>query len=189
MVLFDGSKMSKSLGNIVLLSEIFEKFSPEFIRFFILSTHYRHPLLWNDENLKAALSRYNRWLYHLEEIEDYSADILDPIYEPLTNDLNIVESFALFDKFLNEAIASKNKSRLKELKSSLEWFGCLQKINEDDAKIKSTLEEKLIIRNEARASKNFVLADEIRQEIESSGYEICDTASKSVLKKRLNISE
>ena len=58
----DSEKMSKSLGNFFTIREVLEKFEPEVIRFFLLSTHYRSPLDFSDKILDEARVRYERFM-------------------------------------------------------------------------------------------------------------------------------
>jgi len=60
MVTVDGQKMSKSLGNFVTLDELFEKYDPMTVRFFLLQGHYRSPQDFSDQALDAAQKGYNR---------------------------------------------------------------------------------------------------------------------------------
>ena len=179
MVLFSGEKMSKSLGNIVLLSQAFEKFDPIFVRFFILSTHYRHPLIWNQDNINAAFKRFQRWHYHLLSAHITENEIIDEIYAPLENDLNIVESFAVIDKLLSQAVADKDKDLLNKIASSINWLGCYSKKSEISEDLKSKLDAKLEKRNQARKEKYFEQADLLRAEMEHMGFEICDSLEGS----------
>jgi cysteinyl-tRNA synthetase len=58
----DNEKMSKSLGNFFTIREVLEKYRPEIIRFFLLSTHYRSPLDFSDKALTEAETRYERFM-------------------------------------------------------------------------------------------------------------------------------
>jgi cysteinyl-tRNA synthetase len=58
----DSEKMSKSLGNFFTIREILEKYKPEVVRFFLLSTHYRSPLDFSDAALTEARTRYERFM-------------------------------------------------------------------------------------------------------------------------------
>jgi len=60
MVTVDGQKMGKSLGNFVTLKDLFQRFHPQHVRFLILSSHYRHPLDFTDESLRAAAKGHSR---------------------------------------------------------------------------------------------------------------------------------
>jgi cysteinyl-tRNA synthetase len=58
----DNEKMSKSLGNFFTIREVLEKYRPEVVRFFLLSTHYRSPLDFSDRALTEAQTRYERFM-------------------------------------------------------------------------------------------------------------------------------
>ncbi len=58
----NSEKMSKSLGNFFTIREILEKYRPEVVRFFLLSTHYRSPLDFSDRVLEEAGVRYERFM-------------------------------------------------------------------------------------------------------------------------------
>jgi len=65
-----GEKMSKSLGNLVTISDLLERHRPEIIRFFVLSTHYRNPLGFSEERIKEVdrgLKGFYRLFERLEE--------------------------------------------------------------------------------------------------------------------------
>jgi L-cysteine:1D-myo-inositol 2-amino-2-deoxy-alpha-D-glucopyranoside ligase len=62
MVRMDGEKMSKSLGNLVFVSELRKEFDPRAIRLGILAHHYRTPWEWHDELMPTAAARLERWL-------------------------------------------------------------------------------------------------------------------------------
>ena len=69
MVLVDGIKMSKSLGNFTTISQAMEKFSGEQIRFFILQTHYRSPVDFSDSAIEAAGQGLDRLLTGYRKLE------------------------------------------------------------------------------------------------------------------------
>ncbi len=190
MILFDGAKMSKSLGNTVLLSEIFKLYDPLIVKFFILSSHYRHSLNWKTESLNHAAARYKRWMFHLQDyLQDFINDDLDSfiheeIYNPLLDDMNILSSFANFDRMLEDALKNHDKNILKQLASSLKWLGLIS-FKKDDENLIKILEEKLQERKISKQMKDYKKADEIRKFIEDSGYLVLDSESGSVLKKKI----
>ena len=66
-----GEKMSKSLGNLVTMDELFEKHDPELIRFFLLSTHYRRPIDFSEKNIlkvRTGLEQFYRLFERIERI-------------------------------------------------------------------------------------------------------------------------
>jgi cysteinyl-tRNA synthetase len=60
-ITIDKEKMSKSLGNFFTIREVLDKFDPEVLRFFLLSTHYRSPIEFSDEQLREAESSIDRY--------------------------------------------------------------------------------------------------------------------------------
>ncbi|MFP5256046.1 MAG: cysteine--tRNA ligase [Acidimicrobiia bacterium] len=61
MVHMDGQKMSKSLGNLVFVSELRKAWDPMAIRLMIVENHYRHPWEWDDTRMPRAAERLERW--------------------------------------------------------------------------------------------------------------------------------
>jgi cysteinyl-tRNA synthetase len=70
-ITIDKEKMSKSLGNFFTIREILDKFDPEVVRFFLLSTHYRSPIEFSDESLREAELSIDRYYSTLVRIEDF----------------------------------------------------------------------------------------------------------------------
>ncbi len=70
-ITIDKEKMSKSLGNFFTIREILDRFDPEVVRFFLLSTHYRSPIEFSDESLREAESSLDRYYSTVERIEDF----------------------------------------------------------------------------------------------------------------------
>lgn len=67
----DREKMSKSLGNFFTIREILKKFDPEVVRFFLLSTHYRSPIEFSDDQLKEGEATLDRYYSTVIRIEDF----------------------------------------------------------------------------------------------------------------------
>jgi cysteinyl-tRNA synthetase len=70
-ITIDKEKMSKSLGNFFTIKEILDKFDPEVVRFFLLSTHYRSPIEFSDEQLREAESSIDRYYSTIVRINDF----------------------------------------------------------------------------------------------------------------------
>jgi cysteinyl-tRNA synthetase len=69
-ITIDKEKMSKSLGNFFTIKEVLDKFDPEVIRFFLLSTHYRSPIEFSDDQLREAESSIDRYYTTIGRIND-----------------------------------------------------------------------------------------------------------------------
>jgi cysteinyl-tRNA synthetase len=70
-ITIDKEKMSKSLGNFFTIREVLDKFDPEVVRFFLLSTHYRSPIEFSDEQLREAESSIDRYYTTIVRINDF----------------------------------------------------------------------------------------------------------------------
>lgn len=70
-ITIDKEKMSKSLGNFFTIKEVLDKFDPEVVRFFLISTHYRSPIEFSDEQLREAESSIDRYYTTIVRINDF----------------------------------------------------------------------------------------------------------------------
>jgi cysteinyl-tRNA synthetase len=136
LVTVNGQKMSKSLGNFVLLKDLFAKYDPLVVRFFILQSHYRSTLDFSDEALQAAKSGFDklrntvrnlrseiakaeteqRTATHTIDLTEYKKRFLDA----MDDDLNAPQAIAvLFDlsRDVNQLLASDTKISAQSLRS------------------------------------------------------------------------
>ena len=184
-VTIDGEKMSKSLGNIILVNELTESHHGEVIRLALLSSHYRQGLDWNKKIIHQASILLDK-LYEIKfllngENTEYSSETnLEPIAY-LADDLNTPGLIAELHKLVKDFNTSNsNKSEIKiHLNLISQALGILQ----DDSykKISEELESKIhaliLKRKVAKDSKDYELADKIRNELLDLGVEIKDTSS------------
>ena len=184
-VTIDGEKMSKSLGNIILVNELTESHHGEVIRLALLSSHYRQGLDWNEKIIHQASILLDK-LYEIKfllngENTEYSSETnLEPIAY-LADDLNTPGLIAELHKLVKDFNTSNsNKSEIKiHLNLISQALGILQ----DDSykKISEELESKIhaliLKRKVAKDSKDYELADKIRNELLDLGVEIKDTSS------------
>ncbi len=70
-ITIDKEKMSKSLGNIFTIREVLNKYDPEVLRFFLLSTHYRSPVEFSEDSLKEAVSSLERFYNTMERAQEF----------------------------------------------------------------------------------------------------------------------
>ncbi len=92
-ITIDKEKMSKSLGNFFTIRDILERYDPEVVRFFLLSTHYRSPIEFSEEQMKEAETSLDRFYTTLMRMNDFI-----PATEP--------RSAIAMDKTLEDAISS-----------------------------------------------------------------------------------
>ncbi len=186
-------KMSKSLGNVLLLKDLAQEMPGEVIRYILLSAHYRAPLDWSDDAVQQAKSSLERLygalrkLAHLDVPADIRSQIPAAFDEAMSDDLNtpkaLAELFALA-KQANTAESDGEKVRLKAaLLQSGEWLGLLQQdpeawfsgdSNDEHA---AEIEQLIAERAQAKADKNWARADEIRDELAARNVVLEDSAN------------
>ena len=192
----EGEKMSKSIGNIRLVHELNKKYKGEVLRLTLLSAHYKQPLNWTEEIIEQNSKMLDRLYRVLLELSDTSVKLelpTDSIMESFLDDLNTPKIIAKLNEEANSA-SSASKDRKVEIKKNLlsagkilgileddpeNWLGYNQKIKENSEEIERLINE----RNEARRSKNFNLADTIRDTLKDKGIEIEDTDKGTIWRK------
>ena len=184
-VTIEGEKMSKSLGNIILVRDLTNNYHGEAIRLALLSSHYRQGLDWNEKIIhqaKKLLTKIYQILDELKDIQETESESLN--IEPITtlmDDLNTPGLIAELNQIVKEYNTNKNIDK-KKIKSKLLLIGSVLGIFEDKAfnKISDDLKEKVEVlindRDIAKSQKNFELADKIRDELNELGIEIKDTS-------------
>ena len=180
----DDEKMSKSLGNFFTIREVLEKYSPEVIRYFLISSHYRSGINYSEDNLSQAQAALERFYNALKGIDAGAvAPTADTVYEKsfraaMEDDFNTPEAIgALFDlaREINrlkqdDADAAAGLSALLISLGSV--LGVLQLpadefLRQGSENIDTLYIEELIARrNTARAEKDWAMADQIRDELQ-----------------------
>ena len=182
-VTIDSEKMSKSLGNIILVNDLAQKYHGEVIRLALLSSHYRQGLDWNEKVIhqaKKLLDKVYDLFDEFKDIETNEEEQSNESIEIIFDDLNTPGLISELNKLIKEADSASNSQKAL-LKSKLLMIGKVLGILEDNAynKVSDELSEeveKLIRkRSEAKENKNFELADEIRNTLKERGIEIKDT--------------
>lgn len=176
-------KMSKSLGNIVLIHDLIDEHPPEAVRMALLSAHYRQPLIWGEDILNQCINNLDKIYNTLEELEDIDVESAfhPSLLEALDNDLNTPQAFAALFSLLKDQSLSKEalKSYLLGASDLLglfqqkpsEWFASKKKENTvDEAEIISLIEA----RQKAKAEKDFAKADQIRDDLIKEGIGLKD---------------
>lgn len=192
-------KMSKSLGNFFTLKDIFKKYKPEAVRLFLLSTHYRGPINFSDQQIidaEKGLARLHdtldRLQFSIDNIEkskeshglDQELLKLDEDFiEEMNDDFNAAGAIGvLFEiiAFANRVMEEKlnDKDILLKTKKSIEGFLELlgfKAVSHKPLAVSDEIEELIAKRNAARKNKDFKLADKIRNDLASSGIILEDT--------------
>ena len=197
----NGKKMSKSLGNFVTIKDVLKEYHPEVLRMFFYLTHYRKPINFNENSINDAKNILDKFYESIREFDDSKLEV-DKSFSvkfnnSLKDDFNTPKAIKVLQEInqqINRQVSTDN-SDLRKLKNSLRSFansiGLLLNSAEDyfkysgdleldDKKIQEAIEE----RNEARANKNFALADSIRKELSEKGIFLEDKEGKTYWKKK-----
>ncbi len=185
-ITIEGKKVSKSLGNTIYLSQLTDKgLSPRALRYLYLTAHYRTPMNFTWDAVEGADAALKRLLRAYVDAPKGRADeeFLAKFYGALAVDLDTPKALAL----MWEHIKTLNKGTLAAVDTVL-GLGLTEAKPQSRLTIKEDLPQGiqalLDSREAARKHKDFEKADEMRQEIESAGYELKDTPDgPSVTKK------
>lgn len=207
LITINGQKMSKSLNNFITLEELFagnhpaleNAFSPMVIRFFILQAHYRSPLDFSNEALKAAEGGLNRLTKAFMKIEKLSPNtdktdlpllnLKNNILSALNDDLNTPIAIAnLFEAVKHINLASEQKINLSSddieilywMKNTIieNILGIKLESSQNVKDIAPFIDLILDIRWQLKQQKNYALADDIRNRLIELGIKIYDLKDK-----------
>lgn len=197
LVTVNGTKMGKSLGNFVTLKDLFEKFDPMVIRFFILQFHYRKPVDFSMEQIEKASEQYKKLSENFSKLKELALNEFLPVQDKNLLDIKTNFEQAMCDDF-NTPLAIAEVLRFSKLAGQIvsandvnlaKQANNLVKMIEDvlGFEFKSDIikEEKtsdndglleLInnVRDKLRANKNFELSDYIRDELSKLDVTIKD---------------
>ncbi|MFJ5625176.1 cysteine--tRNA ligase [Peribacillus loiseleuriae] len=194
----DNEKMSKSLGNFVLVHDIIQHHDPQVLRFFMLSVHYRHPINYSEEVLektKAAFDRLKTSFQNLKHRLDLSSgltdnnglwlkkitDLHDEFTREMDDDFNTANAISvLFElsKQANYYLMEKNTDQ-DVIEKFIEEFQILTSILgltlEEETLLDEEIEALIQQRIQARKDRNFKLSDDIRDRLKQLNIILEDT--------------
>src|SRR3989344_1761859 len=199
-----GEKMAKSAGNFVRMQTLLARgIAPLAYRYFVLTSHYRSPLNFSEEAVRAAETSLNR-LYDFVGrvraadgkenknistlIKNFKKEFLDFV----NNDLDTPQALAALNNFstaVNKLIDEKNfgKKNSQEVLRAVEWADKvlgLKLLEKREEKIPAEVEKLLSEREAARAKKDFARADEIRKKISEMGWAVEDSPKGQRVKRK-----
>ncbi|MDR7240426.1 cysteine--tRNA ligase [Neobacillus drentensis] len=194
----DNEKMSKSLGNFVLVHDIIKKHNPQVLRFFMLSVHYRNPINYSEELLestRAAFDRLTTSYQNLKHRKEASTDLTDTnqewlekiaklhqeYIEAMDDDFNTAKAISvLFDlsKLANYYLLEKNTA--VEVIDAFttqfeELFHVLGLTFEKEEMLDDEIDALIEKRIQARKDRNFQLSDQIRDQLKDMNIILEDT--------------
>ncbi|MFC6062843.1 cysteine--tRNA ligase [Streptomyces ochraceiscleroticus] len=201
-VTMSGEKMSKSLGNSVLVSEMVKRWRPIVLRYYLGTPHYRSMIEYSEEALREAESAFARIEGFVQRVVELAGGPVEPadevplaFAEAMDDDLGVPQALAIVHTAVrqgNSALAADDKeaavARLAEVRAMLgvlgldpldeRWSGGGSERGEDlhgvvDSLVRMVLDQ----RQAARARKDYATADAIRDQLQQSGLAIEDTPS------------
>ncbi len=194
----DNVKMSKSLGNFLLVRDISKKYDLAVLRFFMLSAHYRSPLNFSADLMEAAksgLDRIQTAMERLKEAEEKQLGLDVPMTEAeqaaveafvrkyeaaMDDDFNTADAIAVLFEMVKYAntldMAAASREGIAALRKAFLTLADVQGIEEKQAELlEADIEAKIAERQAARKAKNYALADQIRKELSDRGILLEDT--------------
>jgi len=196
-VRIDDEKMSKSLGNFFTVREVLEQYDAEVVRYFILTSHYRSPLNYSEEQLEQAKNALTKFYSALRDVEldntvDWQQDseFAERFKTAMDDDFNTALALSVMAdvrQALNKAQEQQNAEQQNYFASLLVSFGgvlglfqqsadaFLAGASDDVAEIEDLISQ----RNQARTDKDWAKADQVRDKLTSMGIILEDAAGKT----------
>ena len=210
-VMVNKEKMSKSLGNFFTVKEVLNHFSPDALRLFLLSTHYRSPIDFSFENLKDAersLQRLKNFISSEEIFESLPeggkgervswSELESAFEEAMDDDFNTARAIGVLFEIVKRANQIKDSAVRRNsispeeratLKEAVHFVGRMLKVlgfklEKEEKDSESELIEILIdVRQELRRRKLFDLADAIRERLSKLGIVLEDLPGKTIYRR------
>ncbi|MDB2591760.1 cysteine--tRNA ligase [Candidatus Pelagibacter bacterium] len=185
-ITMSNEKMAKSQGNILKIKDFRGKVSGQVLRLALISAHYKQPLDWNDKLLDDCQNTIDKWYnVYLPSSKELEDEIIQPLYDDINTPGYIANLHKLYDK------ANKGNDADKQIfNSACNFIGLLQETKEEWLDYKKgkidiseiEIENKIELRNKARADKNYAEADNIRDYLLDKGVLIEDKDGKTIWK-------
>lgn len=201
-VRIDDEKMSKSLGNFFTVRDVLKKYRGEEIRFFVLSSHYRSPLNYSDEQLNESRSALERLYTALRDVKpiqnNLQSDYIRRFEEAMNDDFNSAKAISVMFECANELnkLKSTNPEQASltagDLLKMAEPLGLLNQNPEEflqssagaDSVISNDeIDVQINRRLQAKVDKNWALADQIRDALKEQGVILEDKGSETTWRR------
>jgi cysteinyl-tRNA synthetase len=182
MIQLSGEKMAKSVGNIALLHEVLEQYGSETVVMYLISGHYRQPLIFSEAALEQAKSNVNRIREAGRRLSTGASHhdlerLRELFFDALARDFNTPEALAIVNEWIREATSGmfdvKGDSDLREMLGVLGLESVLAPTAEATDEVRDLAER----REHARGERDFAAADRLRKEIAALGWEVRDGAN------------
>ena len=199
----NGQKMSKSLGNVISIQELLDKYGAEVIRFGILQTNYKNDVNITNSLFPEAEKHLIEFYKVLSDVEKLGVktDKVNPAIDQdfnaaMDDDFNTAKALANlygYFKTMKAKLAANDNSVVEDynaIKATYSLLGLFTETPEEFLKAHEKVEEvpedvKALAesRFQAKKDKNFALADELREKIKQKGYQVLDTKEGYTLTK------
>ena len=196
--------MSKSEGNFYTLRQLLEMgYSPESLRYTLISTHYRQKLNFTFDKIKSSQKCVNK-LRELKrrallididaegkDVEKLSSDMLGKFQEKLGDDLNISGALGelfvwvndIFSQLDNNEVSVSGAASILSTLNTVDFVLCV--INDTcNDEPSEEIDVLIIARNDARANRDWSKADEIRDKLDALGVVLEDTQGGTIWKRK-----
>ena len=193
----DDEKMSKSLGNFITLRDLFKTHDPEAVRYFLLSSHYRAPINYSEDNLRQARAALDRLYTALRGVEPARSvdegDGEQRFRDAMDDDFNTPEAFAVLQSLardLNTAKAAGRSEEAQALSARLVRLGGVLGVLQRDAEewfkqatgreqasqalTDAQIDGLIAARTAARKAKNWAESDRVRDQLAAAGVMLED---------------
>ena len=187
-LLVDGKKMAKSAGNFYTLRDIIERgHNPLAYRYLLLGTHYRTPVNFSWEALKAAeagLAGLSHFYLLLGDVavlpENISKEYQEKFLEAVNNDLNTSQALGVVSALRKDTTLSAEVKKATLLDFDRVLGLGLSELDSSRA-LPQHIQELIANRDEARQAKEWAKSDELRNNLQEAGYEVYDTPEGTVV--------
>jgi cysteinyl-tRNA synthetase len=189
LVQLDNEKMSKSLGNFFTIREVLSKYDPQTVRFFLVRGHYRTALGYSDAHLDDARNALRRLYTALDLVPPATSGDIDWTHSyaqrfkaAMDDDFGTPEAVAVLFDLAGEV----NRTQSPALSALLRSLGAVLGLLQDNPKAflqagarldDSAIQAKIQQRADAKAARNFALADTIRNDLLALGIALKDSAN------------
>ncbi|MBA3537789.1 MAG: cysteine--tRNA ligase [Tatlockia sp.] len=196
MLQVNNEKMAKSVGNFFTIVEVLKKHHPEVVRYFLLSSHYRSPLNYSEENLQNAGKALERLYQSIKDIDidicetELDSNWLEQFNSSMNDDFNTPIALSVLFQLSHEVNKTNSPQLAYTLKHLASILGLLQTVPDSFLQAGLEVEEKELIENliqerlRAREERNWARADEIRTILTEKGIELEDGAGGTTWRKR-----